>query len=109
VWHPLDGRWYYGVFGSGMPDLNLRTPAVTTELEGIARYWLQQGADGFRLDAIPYLVEDGQKQFSTNDTLAWLRTFQAALKADSPGAMTIGEVWAGASIAAKYVPDAADL
>ena len=109
VWHPLDGRYYYGVFGANMPDLNLRNPAVTAELKGIARYWLDQGADGFRLDAIPYLIEDGQKQFSTPETLAWLRDFQASVKAVRPDAMTIGEVWADSSIAAKYVPASADL
>ncbi len=109
VWHPLNGRYYYGVFGAGMPDLNLRNPAVTAELESIAKYWLDQGVDGFRLDAIPYLIEDGQKQFSTPDTLAWLRGFQASVKAVNPDAMTIGEVWADSSIAAKYVPASADL
>jgi glycosidase len=109
VWHPLNGRYYYGVFGSGMPDLNLRNPAVTAELKDIAKFWLAQGVDGFRLDAIPYLIENGQKQFSTPDTLAWLRDFQASLKADNPDAMTIGEVWADSSIAAKYVPDSTDL
>jgi alpha-amylase len=109
VWHPLDGRYYYGVFGAGMPDLNLRNPAVTSELKSVAKFWLDQGVDGFRLDAIPYLIEDGQKQFSTPDTLAWLRDFQASIKADDPNAMTIGEVWADSSIAAKYVPDETDL
>jgi alpha-amylase len=109
VWHPLNGRYYYGVFGAGMPDLNLRYPAVTAELKSIAKFWLDQGVDGFRLDAVPYLIEDGQKQFSTPDTLAWLRDFQASVKADNPAAMTIGEVWAGTSIAAQYVPAATDL
>ncbi len=109
VWHPLGGRYYYGVFGAGMPDLNLRTPAVTAQLEDIARFWLSLGVDGFRLDAIPYLIEDGQKQFSTPDTLAWLKGFETAVHTAAPAAMTIGEVWAGASIAAKYVPDAADM
>jgi alpha-amylase len=109
VWHPLDGRWYYGVFGDSMPDLNLRNPAVTSELESIAAFWLGRGVDGFRLDAVPYLVEDGQKQLNTPDTLAWLRGFQASVKAVSPGAMTIGEVWAGSTIAARYVPEATDL
>ncbi len=109
VWHPLNGRWYYGVFGASMPDLNLRNPAVTAELESIAKFWLDQGVDGFRLDAIPYLIEDGQKQFSTPETLAWLQGFQASVEAARPGAMTIGEVWADSSIAAKYVPASADL
>ncbi len=109
VWHPLGGRYYYGVFGASMPDLNLRSPAVTAELDSIAKFWLDLGVDGFRLDAAPYLIEDGPKQFSTPETLAWLRTFQAGVKADLPGAMTIGEVWASSSIAGKYVPASADL
>ncbi len=109
VWHPLGGRYYYGVFGASMPDLNLRNPAVTAEMDAIARFWLGVGVDGFRLDAAPYLIEDGQKQFSTPETLTWLRDFQASVKADAPGAMTIGEVWAGASVAGRYVPASADL
>jgi alpha-amylase len=109
VWHPLDGRYYYGIFGASMPDLNYRDPAVTAEMQDVARYWLGLGVDGFRLDAIPYLIEDGQKQASTPETLAWLRGFQATVQAAAPGAMTIGEVWAGSSVAAKYVPDATNL
>ncbi|MHB8958764.1 MAG: alpha-amylase family glycosyl hydrolase [Candidatus Limnocylindrales bacterium] len=109
VWHPLGGRYYYGVFGASMPDLNLRNPAVTAEMDGIAKFWLDLGVDGFRLDAAPYLIEDGQKQFSTPETLAWLRNFQTGVKADAPGAMTVGEVWASSSIAGKYVPASADL
>lgn len=109
VWHSLGGRWYYGVFSDAMPDLNLRNPAVTAELDQIAAFWLAQGVDGFRLDAIPYLVEEGQKQVSTPSTLAWLHGFEASVKAASPGAMTIGEVWAGSSVAGRYVPGAVDL
>lgn len=109
VWHGLGGRWFYGVFSDTMPDLNLRNPAVTAELDQVAAFWLAQGVDGFRLDAIPYLVEEGRKGFSTPSTLAWLDAFQASVKAASPGAMTVGEVWAGSSVAGTYVPDAADL
>lgn len=109
VWHPLDGRWYYGVFSDAMPDLNLRNPAVTAELEGVAAYWLGQGADGFRLDAIPYLVEDGKKQLSTPETLAWLAGFKAAVDKVDPDAMLIGEAWAGSSVAGRYVPGSVDL
>src|SRR3954454_6585589 len=61
AWHERDGRWYYGVFSDGMPDLNLRSDAVTAELEDVARFWLRDmGVDGFRLDAAKHLIEDGK-------------------------------------------------
>ena len=109
VWHPLGGRYYYGVFSGSMPDLNLTSPAVTAEIRDIVGGWLNTGVDGFRLDAIPYLIEDGKKQMSTPQTLAWLAGLQATIKADAPGAMTIGEVWASSSVAARYVPASVDM
>src|SRR5207302_10154394 len=53
------GAWYYAVFWSGMPDLNWRNPAVRSEMDAIAGRWLARGGDGFRLDAVRYLIEDG--------------------------------------------------
>ena len=45
-------EWYYeGVFWSGMPDLNLEKEAVRRELEKAASFWIELGADGFRMDA----------------------------------------------------------
>ena len=58
VWHEKDGRWYYGYFWEGMPDLDLTNPDVTKELERVADTWLTDiGVDGFRLDAIRYYLE----------------------------------------------------
>jgi alpha-amylase len=62
AWHksPVRYEYYYGVFWSGMPDLNWDNPAVLQEAEKIADFWLRDmGVDGFRLDAVPYLVEEG--------------------------------------------------
>jgi alpha-amylase len=110
VWHKAGNRWYYGVFSDAMPDLNLRNPKVTAELTDVARYWLNDlGVDGFRLDAAQHLIEEGQKQLSTPSTLAWLRDFHAAVRADKADALLVGEVFAGASIAGRYVPDSTDL
>ena len=62
VWHALANQWYYGMFTAEMPDLNYRTPAVTEAMHKVAGYWLtEMGADGFRLDAVRYLAEDGEK------------------------------------------------
>jgi alpha-amylase len=59
VWHksPVRDEYYYGIFWSGMPDLNYESRAVREEANKVATFWLDEmGVDGFRLDAIPYLV-----------------------------------------------------
>ncbi|HEY3335784.1 MAG TPA: alpha-amylase family glycosyl hydrolase [Candidatus Limnocylindrales bacterium] len=111
AWHPLDNRWYYGVFSDAMPDLNLRNDAVTAELKDVARYWLaDMGVDGFRLDAAKHLIEDGKDaQTNTPETHAWLAGFKASVDAVNPGAMLVGEVWDPASVAGGYVPASLDL
>ena len=111
VWHPEGKRWFYGVFWEGMPDLNLRNPAVTAELEDVARYWLSDiGVDGFRLDAAKHLIEDGKDaQVNTPETKAWLAGFKASVDAVSPDALLIGEVFDPAKIAGTYVPDSLDM
>jgi glycosidase len=93
-----------------MPDLNLANPAVTTQMDAIAKHWLADvGVDGFRLDAAKYLVEEGEKQANTQSTLDWLAQFQQTVKAAEPGAMTVGEIWDTPQIAGKYVPASMDL
>jgi glycosidase len=109
VWHSRGGRHYYGLFWSEMPDLNLENSAVTTELYDIARYWLDVGVDGFRLDAIKHLVEDGQTQENTPATLAWLRDFHTYVESVNPDALLVGEAWTTNRVAATYVPEGVDL
>ena len=58
-WHASGKRWFYGVFADSMPDLNYTNPAVTAEMTDVAQGWLDRGVDGFRLDAVRYLVETG--------------------------------------------------
>ena len=50
-------RWYLHRFYSHQPDLNVANPEVRDELAQIAGFWLEQGLSGFRLDAVPFLVE----------------------------------------------------
>ena len=44
------GQWYCHLFDSSQPDLNWQNPAVHLEFEGILRFWLDRGVDGFRVD-----------------------------------------------------------
>jgi glycosidase len=110
VWRENGGRWYYGLFSEQMPDLNLKNPAVTAEMESIARYWLNDvGVDGFRLDAAKYLIEEGKNQANTKSTVDWLTGFHKAVLADKADAMLVGEVWDTSTTAGSYVPGAMDL
>jgi alpha-amylase len=109
VWHFGGSRYYYGVFWSGMPDLNLRNPAVTQSMHTVADFWLNEmGVDGFREDAIKHLVEDGQKQENTTGTITWLTKWQAHLKSVKPDVFTVGEVQSSSAVTSLYVPEGVD-
>jgi maltose alpha-D-glucosyltransferase / alpha-amylase len=60
------GRYYWHRFFSHQPDLNFDNPHVERAVTKVMRYWLDQGVDGLRLDAIPYLVE---REGTSNDNL----------------------------------------
>jgi alpha-amylase len=110
-WHrsPFREEYYYGLFWSGMPDLNYETPAVHEEAKRIARFWLQEmGVDGFRLDAVRHLVEDGNQISNTAGTHAVLREFGTYVRGIAPTSFTIGEVWDSTSVIARYYPDQLD-
>jgi alpha-amylase len=110
VWYEKNGAYYYAVFWSGMPDLNLENPEVTAALYDVARFWLaDMGADGFRLDAARHLVEEGKVQVNTPETHAWLCDFYAFTKSVNPEAMTVGEIMDVSDAIAPYVGSDMDL
>ena len=104
TWHEKGGMYFYGVFWAGMPDLNLRNPAVRTEIERIAGLWLERGADGFRLDAARHLVENGpgQLQVDQPETHAFWREFAATVRSARPDAVLVGENWTDTDTIATY-------
>jgi alpha-amylase len=112
AWHksPLRDEYYYGIFWEGMPDLNYRDPAVTEEAHKVSAFWLNDmGADGFRLDAIKHLIEDGKVQENTPETHAWLRDYRAFLETTKPGTFTVGEIFgANPTTLGPYYPDQLD-
>ncbi len=57
---PHTGQYYLHQFLPEQPDLNYRNPEVVDALLEVARFWLERGADGFRVDAAWLLVEDAQ-------------------------------------------------
>jgi glycosidase len=111
VWHksPVRDEYYYGVFWSGMPDLNYSTPAVRAEVKKIARFWLKEmGVDGFRLDAVPYLMEDHGRLAGSPGTHALLREYGQYVHAQRATSFTVGEVWDSIATMLTYYPDQLD-
>jgi alpha-amylase len=107
TWYLKNGQYYYAVFWSGMPDLNYRTPAVKDEMFRVARLWLAQGVDGFRLDATRYLVEDGPGagQADTPETHQVMRDFASTVRAANPEAVLIAENTVDTATLATYYAD----
>ena len=52
------GQWYYHLFAAEQPDLNWRNPEVVEEFASILRFWMDRGADGFRIDVSDALIKD---------------------------------------------------
>ncbi len=106
VWHRTDNGYYYGIFWAGMPDLNYTNPQVTAEMQEVIRYWLEDvGVDGFRLDAIKHLIEEGEVQENTASTHAWWEGFYDYYTSINPEAFTVGEAWTSTSEVVKYIGD----
>lgn len=59
-WEPRRRQYYLHNFLSTQPDLNLRNPSVRDAIREVARFWLERGVDGFRLDVANYYVHDAQ-------------------------------------------------
>lgn len=59
-----DGRWYFATFGADMPDFNLRHAPAWRYHEDSLRLWLARGVDGFRLDAVPHLIENDAERWN---------------------------------------------
>jgi len=58
TWDARRGQYYLHNFLSEQPDLNVHNREVQDALLASARFWLERGVDGFRLDAIDYAMHD---------------------------------------------------
>ncbi|XP_059476122.1 maltase 1-like [Neocloeon triangulifer] len=56
-WNDQRQQFYLHQFTVGQPDLDFRNPLVLQEMKNILRYWLDNGVDGFRIDAPPHIIE----------------------------------------------------
>jgi alpha-glucosidase len=79
---PATDQYYYHFFFKQQPDLNWRNPEVKQAMFDAARFWLDLGVDGFRLDAIGTIFEDPALPDQTAE-LSQLELYQALQAARS--------------------------
>jgi glycosidase len=115
AWHYDDNvkQYYLKIFSKKMPDLNWENPSMRRDLYDIARYWLDLGVDGFRLDALAHLAKDlsftdsllpvdsdglvldPTKFSSLPKVFDYLKEFKEEVLSKYPEVLTIGEVGGG--------------
>ncbi|MBL8542177.1 MAG: alpha-glucosidase [Hyphomonadaceae bacterium] len=112
-WDSRRRQYFLHNFLPEQPDLNVRNPAVQDALLDIARFWLERGVDGFRLDVVNFFIQDAllrdnpplalkrpaarPHQFQRHlydrtqpETLGFVARLRALL--DQYGAMAVGEI-----------------
>jgi maltose alpha-D-glucosyltransferase/alpha-amylase len=92
TWDPVSKSYYWHRFFSHQPDLNFDNPAVLEAIWEVMKFWLDMGVDGFRLDAVPYLVErEGTSCENLPETHAIIKEVRKRLDREYPGRMLLAE------------------
>ncbi len=92
AWDPVSKAYYWHRFFSQQPDLNFDNPAVREEIWNVMKFWLELGVDGFRLDAVPYLVErEGTSCENLPETHGVIKELRAKLDQHFPGKALLAE------------------
>jgi trehalose synthase len=86
-------RWYQHRFYSHQPDLNVANPEVRDEIAQTVGFWLEQGLSGFRVDAVPFLIEpSGTDSRTRQDPHELLRDLRRYIGRRAGDAVLMGEV-----------------
>lgn len=132
AWQWDEGRhqWYLATFLPCQPDLNWRNPQVREAMFDVARFWLDRGVDGFRLDMFHTVMKDdafrdnplrpsvGGSEIArlwrpdhtanTADNLALARELRPVCDAYEPERVLLGEVFGPTEVLRRYLGDATD-
>jgi maltose alpha-D-glucosyltransferase/alpha-amylase len=86
------GMYYWHRFFHHQPDLNYENPEVQRAMMRVLQFWIDQGVDGIRIDAPPYLYErEGTSCENLPETHAYLKRLRALVDAYAPGTMLLSE------------------
>jgi maltose alpha-D-glucosyltransferase / alpha-amylase len=92
AWDPVSKAYYWHRFFSHQPDLNYDNPEVREEIWKVMKFWLDLGVDGFRVDAVPYLIErEGTSCENLPETHAVLKELRSRLDAHFTGRVLLAE------------------
>ena len=92
TFHPLRNEYYWHRFFSHQPDLNYDNPEVQRAMLRVIQFWIDQGADGIRVDAPPYLFErEGTNCENLPETHTYLKRLRSFVDAYAPGTMLLSE------------------
>ncbi len=105
-WYLKNGLYYFASFWSEMPELNYENPLVREEIKKIVDFWLDQGVDGFRIDAAKHIYDVAEYLPGTTtyqENINYFREFNHFVKENNPDAFVVGEVYTlGASFTSKF-------
>jgi maltose alpha-D-glucosyltransferase / alpha-amylase len=106
TWDPVAGAYYWHRFYSHQPDLNFENPEVQRAMFRALDFWLNEGVDGMRLDAVPYLYEqEGTMCENLPATHDFLRALRTHVDAHFPARMLLAEANQWPEDAAAYFGD----
>ncbi len=92
AWDEERGQYFWHRFYAEQPDLNFDNPQVREAMKDIIRFWLRLGLDGFRADAIPYLIErEGTSGENLPETHVYLKEVRQMIDSEFPGRILLGE------------------
>jgi maltose alpha-D-glucosyltransferase / alpha-amylase len=92
AWDPISKSYYWHRFFNHQPDLNYDNPEVREAMWEVMKFWLDLGVDGFRLDAVPYLIErEGTSCENLPETHEIIRDFRRRIDLAYPGKMLLAE------------------
>lgn len=92
TWDEVAQQYFWHRFFSHQPDLNFDNPEVLQAVMNAMEFWLEMGVDGFRLDAIPYLVErEGTSNENLRETHDVIKEIRRRLEAKYPGRLLLAE------------------
>jgi trehalose synthase len=93
AWDEQADQFYLHRFYSHQPDLNVANPAVRDEIAQVMGFWIEQGLSGFRIDAVPFLLEPmGMPEGALVDPHELLRDLRAFITRRNGETMLLGEV-----------------
>lgn len=87
---------YEGDFWEGMPDLNFDCQDLRKDFEDIAKFWIEKGVSGFRLDAAMHVYHESEKNY---ELFKWYTDY---CKSINPNFYVIGEVWSNGDVIPSY-------